>query len=145
MEKTLSNFLVFCFQYKNMANITFHLFIFLALASFTFQQCTSLPKTKCGAGTCANFYWNGVQCLTCSNDVNANLSSTTQTKNIATCICNFPYVWDSTYFFCRINCSIVTSSGYCGKTYCNNYFWNGSSCVSCQTVPNAQSYAITAS
>lgn len=44
-----------------------------------------------------------------------------------------------------MDCSLVTNNGVCGLNYCNNHYWNGSSCVSCQTVPFAQSYAITAS
>jgi hypothetical protein len=128
-----------------MTNIRFHLFIFLVIAPLTLQQCNSTAKSTCGTSSCATYYWNGVQCLACSKDVNTNLSNTTLVKNVTTCNCNLPYVWDSTYFFCRINCGLVTNPGSCGQTYCNNYFWNGSSCISCQTIPYAQSYAITAS
>jgi hypothetical protein len=128
-----------------MTNITFHLIIFLILVPLTLQQCNSPTRVTCGTGSCINYYWNGAQCLNCAGDVNANLSNTTTIKNVTTCICNLPYIWDNTYFFCRINCALVTNAGLCGLTYCNNHFWNGSLCLPCQTVPNAQSYAITAS
>lgn len=127
-----------------MTNIASCLLIFLFLIPLTLQQCNSTTNVTCGAGSCANYFWDGVQCINCAKDVNANLSNTTA-KKFTTCMCNLPYTWDSTYFFCRMNCGLVINSGMCGQTYCNNYFWNGSSCVSCQTIPNAQSYAITAS
>ena len=121
----------------------FYLPILLLLFRTTIQQCDTTSISTCGVNSCAGYYWDVTTCISCSTDLNTNMSNLVGLPATSLCNCNKPYIWDSTYLFCRVSCDLVTNSNMCGQTYCNNYFWNGGKCVSCESILNAESYAIT--
>lgn len=116
--------------------------LLLLLVCFSHQQCTATADTSCGIDLCTNFYWNGSKCLSCFTIQHTNTTAANTQAGSTACLCLIPFLWDVQTNTCLYSCSLA-GSWDCGQNYCNNYFWNGSSCVSCGLVPNAQSYALT--